>query len=712
MRSILKLVDPHDSGRGAGRLMIALFIIFAMLVIVLPASPFATASVQAQQSGSPTPSGSASRSASPTPSASPKPTGPAIQFVNPSGYAPAAGAIISGKNDGINTTYHLVAWTRAAPSDAIVEFKYQGSSNDISIGNATRHGDDTWDLEWDVSAVPADGTYTLKAIMFSGGVELARDEEEVYVNNRDDILDLEDPQAETVEMTYPTIAGPFGLYQAPGGRAVGIIDVSSSGANPPPSGSTGTTFIQALYTMTDPGTEPVWKGCGSESKTSSADGVRCTLAQGDSATAVTAIASVANNSPNQVGFQAGLNQSGDAHRVLSYAQVPSGITLNPGSQSTKNAAQCSEVITATVLDQVNRRMATVNADVHVSGPSDDLQFDGPSGSNTSASQAPDKAHVAPENAASCESGGNNGTQGEHEKAPPEIDIKHIESTTGTNDAGVFKFQLFSPQAGTANIAVFADADNDDQWCSGEASGTGTATWNPAGTSPAPTPTPTPTPTSTLGPDLAVCPSPTPSGSSTGGGNTRTITLSASSNRVRSGAQVSLSGQIESGDSTCSDGQIVDIERRVHGTSTFKDFRTTATDPDGYFTTTITATRSADYDAVAPPNGTCAEATSSVETVVVKVKVALRASDTSAARGSTVRLTGKVAPNHKGDKVTLQRKKGTKWVKVKVDRLTKRSRYAFAVVADWAGKRWFRVVWPKQDLDHIRGVSKIVKIAAT
>ena len=739
------MTRSERSQRSAARAAIALFTLFALVVLAFPGASFGEAAYVDQtstptpsrspsQTGSPSarPSGSGSPSASPSGTAVPQP----IQFLNPSSHS----RVVSNKNDGTNATYHLVAVLREPPPSPIVEFKYQqGTGNEVSIGLAARVGStDTFELEWNLGAL-TDGSYTLKAVLYVGGAEIGRDEVTATVNNADS---LTDPTAETVEIVGPRNGQPAGFYQPPAARvAHTVVDATASAASAPPSTSAGTAMINVLFTKTPVGLEPVWVACGSASRAATGPtSIRCTLREGDRPAEVTALAAVANSPAAQL-----VAGSGDAHRVFPYTQVPTVINLEPREQSNKPAAACADAVTATVLDQNGAKIAGVNTDVHAKGPTDNLLFDD-TGNNSSAHQPPDKAHTQPENTRDCEGSGQSGTQGQHEFAPGNPDLKHIETTAvGTNEAGQFRFQLFSPDQGTTDFAVWADTDDDDLWCTEETAARGSVQWSQSA-SPAPTasgspsgspssspsgspsgsarptgsarPSGTPSGTArpeptTLEPDTRSCPpvggSPTPT--QTAGAN-RSVTLTASRRSVAYGGAVSLRGRIQSDNTACEDNEVVEIRRRIHGTETFRDFRTTASDAGGDFSVRTKPAKSADYQAVLPPEGACDEAASSATTVMAKVRVTSASSSARASSGDDVTISGKVSPNHRGSKVVLQRKKGARWVKVARDGLNRRSRYSFSVEVDWDGKRRFRVRWASQDDDHAAGTSPKVVVTAT
>jgi hypothetical protein len=709
------------SQRTVARFSLALFVLFAMVVAVAPGISLGGMLPAAlQTTSSPSESGSStaspSDSASPSATASPSPTGPAIQFLNPSGHS----TIVSTKSDGTNTTYHLVAAARSLPANPLVEFKYQeGTSNEVSIGIASRVGTtDTFHLQWAAGSL-ADGTYMLKAVLFSGSIELARDEEEITVNNEDTTIPVPDPQAETVEITAPANGTDAGFFQSAGAAtARTLVAVTSSEALDPPSLSTGTASVVVYYTKSAPGTEPEWIECGDEAPAEGGNKIACTLAEGeegapsDVPSQVTGLAAVANSDASDL-----VDGSGDAHRVLPYVQIPTSFTLSPATQTAKPAGTCADPITATALDQDGRPIAGMNVDVHSKGPSDGLRFDGV---GNSASQAPDEAHTEPEEAWGCEAGESGGEQGDHELSPGNPDIKHIESVDGTSNDGTFVFQLYSPDQGTTDFAIFADVDDDDLWCADEESFQSSLTWSPSA-SPSPTPTasesgsPSASPTgtataspepTTLGPDVATCP--TPTASPTPGEANRTISLAASKRKVVWGRGVTLAGQITSDDTTCVNNEVVEIRRRFHGSQQFNAFRTTATDEAGDYDVDIVVRRNADYQAVTPESAECDEATSSATTVLAKVKIFIRTNDRTPERGTIVRINGRVAPKKNGDKVVLQYKKGKRWVRLDTDNLNRKSRYAFRTRADWKA-RVFRVRWAAQDNRHASATSSKVRV---
>ncbi|HVF52250.1 MAG TPA: hypothetical protein VNC78_01455 [Actinomycetota bacterium] len=237
---------------------------------------------------------------------------------------------------------------------------------------------------------------------------------------------------------------------------------------------------------------------------------------------------------------------------------------------------------------------------------------------------------------------------------------------------------------------------------GSASATPTATATPSATASTPRPTTTATSSAT--------PTRTASATSTGPGLARAVTLGVSRERVVSGGSVTFSGRLIATNASCDDqGEFVRIRERVHGTNSFTDFASQQTDANGNFSFAAPVTRSADFIAVAPGHDNCTEATSEAQAVLAKVKVAARASDTSTRRGAQIFFAGKVRPDHKG-KVLLQRKSGSKWVKVTTGSLNG-SKFRIPFRVNFKGTQSFRVRYTSTDDDHESNKSKAIAVRA-
>lgn len=605
---------------------------------------------------------------------------PAIQLLNPSGHS----VLISDKG----RSFHLTAWGSGLSTTSLVEFEIQSAGNPtVTIGTAARAGTDTFELYWDIPGSLANGAYTLRAILYSGSPgsfqEVSRDEQVVRLNH---LSDPTNAASETAELTYPTSAGNAGIFTPPGGPPHMIADAVSSA---------GATQARALYTTSLPGTEPQWKICGTETAAQAGDGVRCKLVAPDTSSSVTAIAIVANTTPvaPNVPYNDGLNQSGDAHRIFGYKQNPTSMVLAPKTQRVDPLATgtfpCSETITATITDQLNRKIAGANVDVYAQGPSDQLAFDTSASAGT---QAPDQNQVgAPEPAFNCPNSTFGGFQTER-NLPGEADIKHIESVSGTNDAGQFGFKLRTDGAGTTAITAWADADGNDLFCAMEASDSAAIGWNQDSATPTALPS-----------DTADCSSatPSPSPSGTPGPVSRQITLGSSNNRPTWSKTFALSGTVSAATgSTCGEVASVSILRQVTGSDdSYRPVVTVVTNADGSFNVNRVADRSATYLATVEATAVCGAAESPPTQVLVAKKVTLKI------QGSG--LVARVSPcgAHAGDRVRLERRVDGNFTPV----ATKRSNddCVAKFTAGTAGT--YRAVALKQDADHLGGASNKVTI---
>lgn len=387
---------------------------------------------------------------------------PKIRFISPSPYqGQTATLTVSDKQDK-DTMIHIAAWVKEIPTNAIVEFEIvPATGNGITL-TATRVGStDTWESFYDIPANTTDGAYTFRAILYSGQMQVAVQEQTVTINNSSV---PPPPQAETVEMTYPVDGGEAGFFTPKGGKPNVIVNATASADS---------NQVRVFYTNSDAGDDPVWQLCGfgtvGEDNTAT---VRCTLNGNDAALDVTAIAVVSNLSPPPADPQAAADQTGDAHRVLPYTQVPTEVSVTPPS-SKVNLDACT-LLTAQIEDQKARPIALANVDVHAVGPSDQLRF-GTSGNQTSGSKNPDKGVHSTENGINCSDKTASNSQGDHNR-PGQDDEKHIESTTGTNNGGRFTFALYSAEKGGTAVTVWADVDDDDFLVSNEASGGAVIGW--------------------------------------------------------------------------------------------------------------------------------------------------------------------------------------------------------------------------------------------
>ena len=441
----------------------------------------------------------------------PEPTGPQIKLINPSDETPqVTGArpddnnpSVSDRDDGADTTYHIVAWTREAPQDAVVEAYYTPITPaglelpEQTIGLLSRVAEtpDTWEFHWDIPEPPAvpEGNGKITVRMFSGPVGEVIAEDTVAVRMRHSgapptsggdgmAADL------ATEFTWPTNGGQLGFYKPRGGAWRTIVDATRS------SGNSNSYFF---YTVADPGTDPEWKQCATATGSGSTR-VTCTLEEGDLPSHVTAVYTFVTEDQDPNPFTAvRIIESGDAHRVRPYLQDPNNMRIELSAfasadtggtyrQVVGNDPDTGEphsciAVMAEVFDHLDREVQGANVDAHATGPTDQLQFgdedffgiifeDG-----SSAYKVPDKANHSTDPGENCDRGEEDpgeghtekqleGQQGDH-NVPGGADIKHRESVGGTGldngsaGLGQWLFHLFSPDTGTTTVTAWIDDES-------------------------------------------------------------------------------------------------------------------------------------------------------------------------------------------------------------------------------------------------------------
>lgn len=467
---------------------------------------------------------------------------PRINLWNPSDYSGGAQTtplIISDATTGDDeaedikeTTYRLMATSQNTPDPALVEFELvQGTTLNITIGQAVQVGADAWEFDWDIPSTLTDGQYTIRAILYQGSgvtaAEVARDERPVLIRTG---VPRSETRAPAADITFPANGAQVGFYTHPISGSTNTVFRAEF--------SEGTTYIEAFYTVSDPGDEPVWKSCAGPSLVGATDFAppgsiefRCVLeSQDQGGLSVTGLGVVSNETPNEFGenYDPNFNTAGDSIRILPYEQDATSITLDEATVRTDGniASTCSPNIFVTVFDQAGIPIANANIDVHARGPSDQLKFRVPGTplftSAPSPVKVPDQGHSGTELGWAC--GDPSGDrqlrtttrQGDHNLAGAP-DVKHIESSSNTTNAGRFGIGMRSDTNGTTQLTFWVDEDEDDQFCASEPSVAASIGWNqpapvPAGETPAVANCPIPEPPPPGG-DPTVGPSPTDTGPS-------------------------------------------------------------------------------------------------------------------------------------------------------------------------------------------------------
>ncbi|MFN2594200.1 MAG: hypothetical protein ABR579_04850 [Actinomycetota bacterium] len=549
---------------------------------------------------------------------------PSIAFLNPSSFSSSGerGITISnqppdsgpGCCDGATDTYRLSAWVSDPPPNYSVFFSFEQNSLDLEITNTQQTQEGDWQSQWSIPATVLDGPATLHAYVVVNEEAVAEVMQPVTITK----------EADTNHIAYPQSDGMFGTYAAlatalPAKGAAtrklpaGTVDVQYTG-------SPSSSYIRTFYTTSAPGTEPNWKECATESVGSNGadNGIRCTLASADDQAAVTALASVINDSPND--YDDRFNQSGDAVAVSPYVQQPTALTIDPAGASQRVGLSnseiffCSTASLVTLTDQLGRQIPGANIDVHATGPSDTLKFDTFS-TVLSKNKAPDRGDHAEQTAYDCTGqntttgappgDANPDTEGVHRRfgAP---DRKHIESLGGgTSDAGTFSFRFHADDVGQTDFTAWVDEQddgcltNDDLFLPGELYAVGAVGWGQDPITPVVQPYESAIPCS---PDGGT-PTPTDTPPTREPGS---ISLAVTDGP---GAAVTLRGHITSDTKACKASQPVKLQMRKKGH--FHTFGTATTTKRGRYEFVQPITRSHAYRAVVPATTTCSRARSPI-----------------------------------------------------------------------------------------------------
>ena len=96
------------------------------------------------------------------------------------------------------------------------------------------------------------------------------------------------------------------------------------------------------------------------------------------------------------------------------------------------------------------------------------------------------------------------------------------------------------------------------------------------------------------------------------------------------------------------------------------------------------------------------------TVVVRPRVSARLGDSSVAYGQTITVTGTVSPNHRGQRVYLQRLVNGTWKGAATATLTSASRYTLRAKAKARGRLAYRVA-KNADADHASATSATLTV---
>jgi hypothetical protein len=188
----------------------------------------------------------------------------------------------------------------------------------------------------------------------------------------------------------------------------------------------------------------------------------------------------------------------------------------------------------------------------------------------------------------------------------------------------------------------------------------------------------------------------------GGAPNPNLTIQASATSVTFGRSVTFSG----GTKNMPAGTAVELQQNPYPYSGFKTTgKTGVVDPAGNWSIAgIVPAVHTQYRVVAK---TSPPTTSGTVFVRVRIRVAFKVSDSTPARGQTVRFFGTAAPAHDGKPVLIQRRTSTGYRTVArtvlVDNGTATSKYAKRLRIGRRGT--YRVVVQSLDQDHDNGTSR-------
>ena len=186
--------------------------------------------------------------------------------------------------------------------------------------------------------------------------------------------------------------------------------------------------------------------------------------------------------------------------------------------------------------------------------------------------------------------------------------------------------------------------------------------------------------------------------SSGSGSDKQLSssLRSSVSKTKYRKRFTLSGNLKVGPD-CGGPFSVEVRKRTMGSKGFEVIaRKVAVDNDGSWKLTHRSKRSASFRVTPSGGNSCVETTSLPADVLVKAKVSVSLPEKcSAPKG----IRGRVRPNHRGTNVVLKRRGNSGWKTVDRDKLGKSSSFRL-VVRNCRAQ--YRVVWPKQAPDNLRG----------
>lgn len=158
------------------------------------------------------------------------------------------------------------------------------------------------------------------------------------------------------------------------------------------------------------------------------------------------------------------------------------------------------------------------------------------------------------------------------------------------------------------------------------------------------------------------------------------------------------------------GEPVNLFARRAGQSGEQTVGSTTSAADGTFRFTPAPAATTTYRASFPGSTTLGLAGSSSVIVGVRTRVIARRSPAGIGAGQRVTISGRVAPDHHGQRINLQRRLSSgRWGTAKTAVLSRTGRYRVKVRPPVKGRLVYRVLKPA-DRDHRAGISRVLTVS--
>lgn len=186
-----------------------------------------------------------------------------------------------------------------------------------------------------------------------------------------------------------------------------------------------------------------------------------------------------------------------------------------------------------------------------------------------------------------------------------------------------------------------------------------------------------------------------------------LTVSAPA-AVTYGTTATVSGTLTTTSGAAVAGQKVSLQWRPSGTTTWRTVASGTTSSTGGVSLGYAPASNGSFRLSAPSSWSYLSSASAPVTTLVRWRVSAAFSDATVSRGTTARLTGKVAPIRAGTTVQRQRYINGAWTTLASTTVRSDGTYAFSFTWNTAGTYTYRVVVPSTSL-NATGTSATVKL---